>query len=225
MNFKRRSTTGAVSSSAGVRNVGAASRAAQRPPRLRRTYRLYAGRAAGRHRDHRYLGGLAAAGDSSGAGTARRTACQSNMKQIGLATLNFGTQRKYLPPLKWIELNATSKKVVAHSTLTFYCPTSKNRQWPTSGTGITPGAGRIRPRNRSTITPSREPDCHFSLPDGPPRAGYGEWFRHIGECRCSRLSRMRRNEHLCGKRAGRANNGRQSEGASKFKKRLSQYVV
>jgi prepilin-type N-terminal cleavage/methylation domain-containing protein len=48
---------------------------------------------------------------------ARRAACQSNMKQLGLATLNFENSRKYLPPSKWIELKSTTS--VAQSTMTY----------------------------------------------------------------------------------------------------------
>lgn len=49
---------------------------------------------------------------------ARRSSCQSNMKQLGLATLNFETQRGYLPPSKWIELNDL-KQTVGQSTMTY----------------------------------------------------------------------------------------------------------
>jgi prepilin-type N-terminal cleavage/methylation domain-containing protein len=34
---------------------------------------------------------------------ARRTACQSNLKQVCLATINYETQTKKLPPSKWCE--------------------------------------------------------------------------------------------------------------------------
>src|SRR3954464_1761850 len=34
---------------------------------------------------------------------ARRTQCQSHLKQICLATLNYETQKKVLPPSKWAE--------------------------------------------------------------------------------------------------------------------------
>ena len=34
---------------------------------------------------------------------ARRTSCQNNMKQLGLATLNYEIARKRLPPSKWYE--------------------------------------------------------------------------------------------------------------------------
>ncbi len=58
---------------------------------------------------------------------ARRAQCQSNMKQIGLATLNYETQRKVLPPSKWIELkpdptNPVKKNAVGHSTLSYLLP-------------------------------------------------------------------------------------------------------
>lgn len=49
---------------------------------------------------------------------ARRAQCQSNLKQICLATLNYETQTKKLPPSKWIEL-VDGKTVVAHSTMSY----------------------------------------------------------------------------------------------------------
>jgi prepilin-type N-terminal cleavage/methylation domain-containing protein len=49
---------------------------------------------------------------------ARRTACQSNLKQVCLATLNFESQKKYLPPSKWIEKNAAGESV-AQSIMTY----------------------------------------------------------------------------------------------------------
>ena len=52
---------------------------------------------------------------------ARRSQCQNHMKQIGLATLNFETQKKYLPPSKWQALNSTNK-IIGHSTLTYLLP-------------------------------------------------------------------------------------------------------
>jgi prepilin-type N-terminal cleavage/methylation domain-containing protein len=48
---------------------------------------------------------------------ARRSQCQNHMKQIGLATLNYETATKKLPPSKWAEV--IDGKVVAHSTLTY----------------------------------------------------------------------------------------------------------
>jgi prepilin-type N-terminal cleavage/methylation domain-containing protein len=51
---------------------------------------------------------------------ARRATCQSHLKQMALATLNFETQRKVLPPSKWLELVST--KVVGHSTMTYLLP-------------------------------------------------------------------------------------------------------
>jgi prepilin-type N-terminal cleavage/methylation domain-containing protein len=53
---------------------------------------------------------------------ARRAQCQSHMRQICLATLNYETQTKRLPPSKWIESKATggvAKTAVAHSTMTY----------------------------------------------------------------------------------------------------------
>src|SRR4051812_13571283 len=49
---------------------------------------------------------------------ARRTSCQSNLKQVCLATLNFESSKSYLPPSKWIEKNAAGESV-AQSTLTY----------------------------------------------------------------------------------------------------------
>jgi prepilin-type N-terminal cleavage/methylation domain-containing protein len=55
--------------------------------------------------------------------SARRAQCQSHMKQICLATLNFESAKKVLPPSKWVEFNASSTpKIVAHSTLTYLMP-------------------------------------------------------------------------------------------------------
>src|SRR5712672_1227575 len=53
---------------------------------------------------------------------ARRSQCQSNMKQMCLATLNFETQKKYLPPSKWEEKGAGFGQVVGHSTLSYLLP-------------------------------------------------------------------------------------------------------
>src|SRR5215510_14496440 len=54
---------------------------------------------------------------------ARRSQCQSNMKQIGLATLNFETQKKYLPPSKWEEKGVGfPPPIVGHYTLTYLLP-------------------------------------------------------------------------------------------------------
>lgn len=51
---------------------------------------------------------------------ARRSQCQNHMKQLGLGVLNFETQKKYLPPSKWIEFK--NGRQVAHSTLTYLLP-------------------------------------------------------------------------------------------------------
>jgi prepilin-type N-terminal cleavage/methylation domain-containing protein len=58
---------------------------------------------------------------------ARRAQCQSNMKQICLATLNYETQRKVLPPSKWVEYKPDPsggiiKKAVGHSTMAYLLP-------------------------------------------------------------------------------------------------------
>jgi prepilin-type N-terminal cleavage/methylation domain-containing protein len=53
---------------------------------------------------------------------ARRSQCQNHMKQIGLATLNFETQKKYLPPSKWAEKGTAIGQTVGHSTLSYLLP-------------------------------------------------------------------------------------------------------
>ncbi len=58
---------------------------------------------------------------------ARRSACQSNMKQIGLGTLNYETQMKRLPPSKWVEHKASSGgniggSTIGHSTMSYLLP-------------------------------------------------------------------------------------------------------
>jgi prepilin-type N-terminal cleavage/methylation domain-containing protein len=52
---------------------------------------------------------------------ARRATCQSNMKQLCLATLNFETARKYLPPSKFLDKDTTTPRdtPVYHSTIPF----------------------------------------------------------------------------------------------------------
>jgi len=49
---------------------------------------------------------------------ARRTQCQSHIRQICLATLNYETQKKFLPPSKWVE-RTPAGEAVGHSTLTY----------------------------------------------------------------------------------------------------------
>jgi type II secretory pathway pseudopilin PulG len=53
---------------------------------------------------------------------ARRSQCQSNLKQICLATLNFENQRGYLPPSKWEEKGPGFGTVIGHSTLSYLLP-------------------------------------------------------------------------------------------------------
>jgi prepilin-type N-terminal cleavage/methylation domain-containing protein len=54
---------------------------------------------------------------------ARRTSCQNNMKQLGLATLNYETAHKKLPPSKWRDLlpnpSGFGSIVVEHSTIPY----------------------------------------------------------------------------------------------------------
>jgi prepilin-type N-terminal cleavage/methylation domain-containing protein len=53
---------------------------------------------------------------------ARRSQCQNNMKQLMLATLNFETARKELPPAYWQELKQVPggrPKTVQHSTIAY----------------------------------------------------------------------------------------------------------
>jgi prepilin-type N-terminal cleavage/methylation domain-containing protein len=53
---------------------------------------------------------------------ARRTQCQNNMKQITLATLDFETAMKHLPPSKWYEQKVVPggrPEVIGHSTLPY----------------------------------------------------------------------------------------------------------
>src|SRR5205814_4002157 len=54
---------------------------------------------------------------------ARRSQCQNHLKQIGLATLNFEAQKKYLPPSKWSEQSTTiGQTAPSHSTLSYLLP-------------------------------------------------------------------------------------------------------
>jgi prepilin-type N-terminal cleavage/methylation domain-containing protein len=55
---------------------------------------------------------------------ARRTTCQSNMKQLTLATLNYETQQKKLPPSKYNVSIQTSGRPIEnkHSTFVFLLP-------------------------------------------------------------------------------------------------------
>ncbi len=168
MNFKRRSTTGAVSSSAGVRNVGAASRAAQRPPRLGGPTGFTLVELLVVIAIIGILVALLLPAIQAAREAARRAACQSNMKQLGLATLNFETQRKYLPPSKWIELNATSKKVVAHSTLTYLLPYVEEQavadKWDWNYTWSWPDTAKI-PFDNNTL--KETPIAIFRCPTAP----------------------------------------------------------
>ena len=54
---------------------------------------------------------------------ARRTSCLNNMKQLGLATLNYETAKKKLPPSKWRESvpnpSGFGAIVVEHSTISY----------------------------------------------------------------------------------------------------------
>jgi type II secretory pathway pseudopilin PulG len=52
---------------------------------------------------------------------ARRATCQSNMKQLGLATLNYESARKQLPPSKFVDADTSSQRPrpVYHSTIPF----------------------------------------------------------------------------------------------------------
>jgi prepilin-type N-terminal cleavage/methylation domain-containing protein len=54
---------------------------------------------------------------------ARRTSCQNNMKQLGLATLNYESAKKELPPSKFLAQHKTNAKlVVKHSTISYLLP-------------------------------------------------------------------------------------------------------
>jgi prepilin-type N-terminal cleavage/methylation domain-containing protein len=55
---------------------------------------------------------------------ARRTQCQTSMKQIVLATLNFETAKKYLPPTRWYERiqPKPNEIIVSHSTMPYLLP-------------------------------------------------------------------------------------------------------
>ena len=98
MDTKRRSTTGAVSSSAGFTLV-----------ELLVVIAIIG-----------ILVALLLPAIQAAREAARRSQCQNQMKQLGLGTLNFETTRKYLPPSKWIEFK--NNRQVAHSTLTYLLP-------------------------------------------------------------------------------------------------------
>ena len=56
---------------------------------------------------------------------ARRAQCQSNMKQLSLATLNYETSRKRLPPAKFVDRDASGggrPTPIYHSTMQFVLP-------------------------------------------------------------------------------------------------------
>jgi prepilin-type N-terminal cleavage/methylation domain-containing protein len=53
---------------------------------------------------------------------ARRSQCQSNMKQVCLATLNFEQAKGYLPPSKWEEKGPGFGTTIGHSTLSYLLP-------------------------------------------------------------------------------------------------------
>jgi len=92
---------------------------------------------------------------------ARRASCQSNLKQVCLATLNFESSKKYLPPSKWIELKGTT--VIANSTMTYLLPYVEEQaiadKWDWSKTWSYPG----------TLNPAT-PNDNFHLKDIPVKA-------------------------------------------------------
>lgn len=101
--------------------------------------------------------------------SARRSQCQSHMKQIGLATLNFEQAKKMLPPSKWLALNA-NKKPIGHSTLTYLLPYLEEQaiadkyDWDQTWSWPTPT--KAAPESNATLV--NIPIAIFRCPTAPP---------------------------------------------------------
>ncbi len=99
---------------------------------------------------------------------ARRSQCQSNMKQVVLATLNFEQAKGYLPPSKWQALN-TSNHIMGHSTLTYLLPFVEEQtladKWDWNQTWSWPTATTAAPD--SNLTLSGTPIATFRCPTAP----------------------------------------------------------
>ena len=63
--------------------------------------RFYAGRVAGGHHDHRHFDRALVAGGAGGAGAARRSQCENNLRQLGIGFHSFENANGGFPPRRW----------------------------------------------------------------------------------------------------------------------------
>src|SRR5687767_5966317 len=98
---------------------------------------------------------------------ARRAQCQNHMKQLGLATLNYETATKKLPPSKWLVLNKNNAPV-GHSTLTYLLPYVEEQaiadKWDWDNTWSWPDATK-KPNDNATL--KETPIATFRCPTAP----------------------------------------------------------
>lgn len=97
---------------------------------------------------------------------ARRAQCQNHMKQLGLATLNYETQTKRLPPSKWRVV--IDGKVVGHSTMTYLLPYVEEQaladKWDFKKTWSWPDPAKV-PFDNNTL--KETPIATFRCPTAP----------------------------------------------------------